>query len=141
MRIFFDTSVFISVFWGGHPGHAASLELLSQATPADSFCGIHTLAEVYANLTAMPIRPVIAPEQAALCIQTIRERCSPVVLTEAEYAATIERTAVRGFKSGMIYAALLLSCAEKAQSEIIYTWDIKHFRMIGPQLADRIRTP
>ncbi len=141
MSIFFDTSVLIAVFWGGHPGHTESMEIFRQATRDDAFCGIHSLAEVYSNLTAMPLRPTTAPERALLAIEEVRRRCSVVELTEEEYVATIERTAQRGFKSGIIYDALLLRCARKVQADVIYTWDTKHFRFIEPELADRIRTP
>ncbi|MEO5924129.1 MAG: PIN domain-containing protein [Bryobacteraceae bacterium] len=141
MRVFFDTSVFIAVFWGNHPGHAESIDAFRHATPSDSFCGIHSLAEVYASMTAMPLRPAIAPEQAALFVEEIQSRCSPVALTEREYVDTIERAAERGLKSGVIYDALLLRCAEKADVDLIYTWNLKHFRAVNPALADKIRTP
>jgi predicted nucleic acid-binding protein len=141
MRVFFDTSVFISVFWGGHPGHTPSMDLFRQATPKHSSCGIHSLAEVYASLTALPLRPSIVPEQAVLSIQEIRNRCSLVALSEDQYSETVEKAAARGLKSSMVYDALLLRCAEKADVEIIYTWNAKHFRAIAPSLAERIQTP
>jgi predicted nucleic acid-binding protein len=138
---FFDTSVLIAAFWGGHPDHEASVKRLGSADRKQSYCGIHTLAEVYAGMTALPVRPMIPPEQALLFVREIRERLTPIVLDENEYFATIEQAAERGFTSGRIYDALLLRCAAKAKARTIYTWNLKHFRDVAPELASRIRTP
>jgi predicted nucleic acid-binding protein len=141
MKAFFDTSVMVAVYWRDHPGHAESIARFSNATPHHSFCGLHSLAEVYATTTALPVRNTITPDQAGLFAQDILRHCTLVALTEDEYASTIERAARKGFKSGMIYDALLMRCAEKSKADVIYTWNLKHFRAIAPELADRIRTP
>jgi len=54
---------------------------------------------------------------------------------------TLRRTANLGRSGGMIYDALLLACARKVQAERIYTWNVKHFQTVAPDLADRIMTP
>jgi predicted nucleic acid-binding protein len=46
-----------------------------------------------------------------------------------------------GFASGRIYDALLLRCAAKVKAQTIYTWNLKHFRAVAPELAGRMRTP
>ncbi len=141
MKEFFDTSVLIGAFWRGHPHHEASLKLLSAANKRRSACAMHTLAEVYATMTALPVKDVIPPDQALLFVQEVRDRLTIVTLTEDEYYATIEQAAALRFTSGRIYDALLLRCATKVKAEAIYTWNLKHFRAIRPALADRIRTP
>jgi predicted nucleic acid-binding protein len=141
MKEFFDTSVLIGAFWRGHPHHDASLKLVSAANKRKSACAVHTLAEVYATMTALPVKDVIPPDQALLFVQEVRDRVTIVTLTENEYYDTIEQAAALGFTSGRIYDALLLRCAAKMKAEVIYTWNLKHFRAISPALADRIRTP
>lgn len=141
MKEFFDTSVLIGAFWRGHPHHEASLKLVSAANKRKSACGVHTLAEVYATMTALPVKDVIPPDQALLFVQEVRDRFTLVTLTEDEYFATIEQAAALRFTSGRIYDALLLRCATKVKAEAIYTWNLKHFRLISPAVADRIRTP
>jgi predicted nucleic acid-binding protein len=141
MKEFFDTSVLIGAFWRGHPHHQASLKLLSAANKRKSACAMHTLAEVYATMTALPVKDVIPPDQALLFVQEVRDRLTLVTLTAEEYYTTIERAADRQFTSGRIYDALLLRCAAKVKAETIYTWNLKHFRAINPTLAGRIRTP
>ena len=92
-------------------------------------------------MTALPVKPLIPPEQALLFVEEIRNRLSLVSLGPEEYYETIQKAADRGLTSGRIYDALLLSCAAKSQAEIIYTWNLKHFHSIAPNLAAFIRTP
>jgi predicted nucleic acid-binding protein len=141
MREFFDTSVLVAAFWGGHPTHQASVKLFGSANKKQSSCGIHSLAEVYAAMTALPVKPPIPPDQAMLFVEEVRGRLTLVSLNEKEYFATIRKAAEQGFTSGRVYDALLLRCALKTKAEIIYTWNLKHFRAIAPELTDRIRTP
>lgn len=141
MKEFFDTSVLIGAFWRGHPHHETSIKLVSAANKRKSACAAHTLAEVYATMTALPVKDVIPPDQAFLFVQEARDRFAIVTLTEDEYYTTIEQAAARGFVSGRVYDALLLRCAAKVKAEVIYTWNLEHFRAISPGAADRMRTP
>jgi predicted nucleic acid-binding protein len=141
MKEFFDTSVLVGAFWRGHPNHEASLRLVSVASKKRSACAAHTLAEVYATMTALPVKDVIPPYQALLFVQEARDRCAIITLTEDEYFDAMERAAARELTSGRIYDALLLHCAAKSKAEVVYTWNLKHFRTIRPDMADCIRTP
>lgn len=141
MKEFFDTSVLVAAFWGGHRDHAASIKLLGTANKKHSTCAMHTLAEVYAAMTALPIRPILPPEQVMLFVQEVRDRLTLVSLDESEYFETIQQAANAGFTSGRVYDALLLRCAVKVKAQTIYTWNLKHFQAIAPGLAARIRTP
>src|SRR6266536_791472 len=141
MKEFFDTSVLVAAFWRGHRDHDASLSLVAAANKKKSACSLHTLVEVYATMTALPVKDVIPPDQALLFVQEVRDRFTVVSLDEDEYFATIERAAERGFTSVRIYDALLLRCAAKIKTEVIYPWNLKPFRTIDPQQADRIQTP
>jgi predicted nucleic acid-binding protein len=141
LREFFDTSVLIAAFWHGHPHHEASIKLFGAATKKRAACGVHTLAEVYAAMTVLPVKPMIPPEQAVLFVEEIPKRLTVVSLNDDEYFETIQKTAELGFASGRIYDALLLRCAAKVKAQTIYTWNLKHFRAVAPELAGRMRTP
>ena len=99
------------------------------------------MAEVYNTLTAMPPALRLAPRDAVLAVETFLQRLTPITLTADEYMETLRRTANIGRSGGMIYDALLLACARKVQAERIYTWNVKHFQTVAPDLADRIMTP
>jgi predicted nucleic acid-binding protein len=141
MREFFDTSVLVAAFWRGHPQHEASLKLVSAANKKKAACAAHSLAEVYATMTALPVKDVIPAEQALLFVQEVRDRFTIVALNEHDYFETIEHAAARGLSSGRVYDALLLRCAAKVKAEVIDTWNLKHFLTISPHQADRVRTP
>jgi predicted nucleic acid-binding protein len=141
MRAFFDTSVLIAAFWSGHPDHEASVKLLGAANRKECACAVHTLAEVYAVMTVLPVKPAIPPEQVMLFVQEVRDRFTLVTLDETAYFATLEQAAERGLTSGRIYDALLLRCAAKVKAQTIYTWNLKHFQAIAPDLAALLRTP
>ena len=59
MKQFFDTSVLIAAFWGSHAQHESSLKLFAAAHKKKSACSLHTLAEVYATMTALPVKQLI----------------------------------------------------------------------------------
>ena len=92
-------------------------------------------------MTALPVKQPISTGQALLLVQEVRQRCTIVTLNEEAYCDTIARASERGFSSGRIYDALLLRCAAKVRAEVIFTWNLKHFRAIDARLADRIRAP
>jgi predicted nucleic acid-binding protein len=137
----FETSVLIAAFWGGHANHEASIQQFAKAEKKLSCCAVHTLAEVYATMTALPVKPLIPPEQVLLFVEEVRKRLSLVALESEEYYETIRKAADRGLTSGRIYDALLMSCAAKSKAEVSYTWNPKHFHSIAPELAAYIRTP
>lgn len=141
MRDFFDTSILVPVFVSTHPHHEDSFRVFEAASKRTSACGAHSLAEVYSVLTRLPLKPPISPESAATFISEIRQRLTVLTLTGDDYFETIESAAKRGISGGRVYDALLLKCAEIADPETIYTWNVKHFQAIAPELADRIRTP
>jgi len=141
MKEFFDTSVLVAAFWRGQREHDASLKLVAAANKKRSACALHTLAEVYATMTVLPVKDIIPPDQALLFVQEVRDRFTVVPLDEEEYYNTIERAAENGLASGRIYDALLLRCAAKFKAETIYTWNVKHFKTIDPKQAAKIQTP
>lgn len=141
MNAFFDTSVLVATFRGDHVHHEPSLRLFAEATPTGSACSVHTLAEIFAVLTALPVKPPISPEHAMLFVDEMRTRLTPVALDPQDYYETLRGTADRGLSGGRIYDALLLHCARKCEAQTIYTWNLKHFQSIAPDLAARMRTP
>jgi predicted nucleic acid-binding protein len=99
------------------------------------------LAELYASLTGMRPPHRLRPDQAALIVDQFRTNLDCITLTAEELYQAIHRTSTLKLPGGIIYDALLLACARKVQAERIYTWNVKHFQMVAPDLADRIGTP
>lgn len=141
MKAFFDTSLLVPVFYSDHPHHRASLELFVQFDRDSGCCGAHSLAEVYATLTRMPGRHRISGEQAMLFVGNVLERLAIVALDGDEVARCLESSAALGIVGGAVYDALLASCAVKAQAEVIYSWNSRHYAQCGPEVTRRLRTP
>jgi predicted nucleic acid-binding protein len=141
LKSFFDTSVLIPTFLEDHEHHETSLEAFLRADKRNGCCGAHSLAEVYAALTRLPGKHRLGGDQVLLFLQNIRERLTIVSLDAEEYFVAIEGAAAVGVAGGTVYDTLLARCALKARAEVIYTWNVKHFQRLGPEIAQRIRTP
>jgi predicted nucleic acid-binding protein len=139
--IFFDTSVLVAACDENHPHYLPSHLRLLEAKKISAGCGAHTLAELYAVLSRLPGSSRQRPEQAALIITDIAGLLEPVALTADEYVAAIRRAAGSSISGGTIYDALLIACARKAKAKMIYTWNVRHFRAVAPELAERIQEP
>lgn len=124
-----------------HPHHEASFECAFMTMPHTSVVAVHTLAEVYSNLTGMPGKQRATPEQALTYLSQIRERFDVVTLNALDYVETISGCVNRGMTGSGVYDALVGQCAVKAGVSILYTWNTKHFLRLGPDVAKLVRTP
>jgi predicted nucleic acid-binding protein len=141
VKVFLDTSVLVATFYQNHEHHAPSFELFFRCNKQDACCGAHSLAEVYSTLTGRPGKDRASQDEALLILGNIRERLEVVVLNESEYYDAIEASADAGIVGGGIYDALLGKCALKSGAHTIYTWNLKHFVRLGPEIARRVATP
>lgn len=141
IKDFIDTSVFIAAFWGDHADHASSLEIFARAEKSATACAAHSLAEVYAVMTVLPVRPPLSADQVLLFVEQIRDKVTIITLNEREYLKTIQDASESRVLGGRIYDALLLAAARKAEPKKVYTWNVTHFRDLAPNWSNRIRTP
>jgi predicted nucleic acid-binding protein len=141
MKHFFDTSALLPVFLEDHAHHEPSLKLFLTANKKQSCCAAHSLAEIYAVVTRLPGKHRLSGDQAVLFLEEVSARFSPVSLSGEEYFLAAKTAASRGIVGGTFYDALIVCCAQKAEAELIYTWNQKHFRQFGPDISRRLRTP
>ena len=139
--IFIDTSVLVATAQVNHEHHTSSKELWNHCTRQGAAVSTHTMAEVYNTLTAMPPGLRLSPRDGVLAVETFLKRLTPVMLTADEYLETLRRTANLGQSGGMIYDALHVACARKVDAAHVYTWNVRHFKLVAPDLAGRIVTP
>lgn len=81
------------------------------------------------------------PAQALACIENIVARFSFTGLKAEEYIAVLQQAAQRHIRGGTVYDALIAHCALKAGADEIYTWNIRHYEMLGPEIVKRLKTP
>ena len=133
MKVLFDTSVLVAGLVEGHPRHERAFPWLSRAKSQEvQLCvASHTLAELYAVLSSLPLKPRIPP---GIAWRLIHENIEPVAklvsLTPVEYGAVIKRLSERGLAGGIVYDALILKAAQKAKVEQVLTLNMKHFKKI-----------
>lgn len=140
MRRFFDSSVLIPVFYADHPEHASSTKLFL-ASGQEDFCALHTLGEVYATLTGLPLRPRISGPEGIAIVKQIRERLTPVTLDVQEYTKALDSASSGAIVGAAAYDALIAHCALKAKVDVLLTWNLRDFRRLGPAVARLVKTP
>ena len=141
MKAFLDTSVLVAAFYEEHEHHEPSFDLFSQQERATACTASHCLAEVYAIVTGMPGKDRASGDEALLFLHDIRNHLGLVTLDQSEYFSVLEDAPATGIIGGTVYDALIAHCALKADAQTIYTWNVKHFKRLGENVAVRVRQP
>jgi predicted nucleic acid-binding protein len=144
MKTLFDTSVIVSGIVESHPMHSKCLPWLQRAIAGDFECVVvtHTLAETYAVLTTLPVKPRISPLVAQKLVYTNLEALAKFVpLTIADYRATIERMAKLGLSGGTVYDALIATVAQRLSVDKLLTLNLDDFRRVWPEGKQVVFTP
>lgn len=83
----------------------------------------------------------MSADQALLSLSVFENRLTIVALDAKEYVVAIRRFAAMGMTGGTMYDALIAACALKAEADVLYTWNIGHFSLLGDEVARKLRTP
>jgi predicted nucleic acid-binding protein len=133
--IFFDTTVLVAASEESHPHYAqARPALLRVATGQDKgFMGQHSIAELFAALTRLPVQPRIHPVEAARIVtDNILPHFAVVPIGKKDYLEALNTMAGGGWIGAKIYDVLLLRCAAKCAVERIYMFNLGDFRQLAP---------
>ena len=141
MKVFFDTSIFVPLVLGHHVHHRASQSVFLKLGRNRGFCAAHSLAETYSTLTRMPPIDRMTADQVMLHVQDIASRLEIIALDALEYVQTMSDLAAAGIAGGAVYDGLIAQCALKAKADVIYTFNQRHFRRLGPEIERRLRLP
>ncbi len=144
MKVLFDTSVLIAAMVEVHPSHDSAFVWLrkAKAKEIEGFICSHTLAESYAVLTKLPISPKISPNMAQRLIRENLLSCTRVIaLTSKDYSSVIDSLTGLGVSGGVIYDALIVQAAKKAQADLLLTLNIKDFKRVCPEHSMSIKSP
>jgi predicted nucleic acid-binding protein len=120
MKALLDTSVLVAALVEPHPEHRRALPWLAKAKSSSTELVIssHTIAELYAVLSTLPVSPRITPGFAwRLIHESIEPHVSIVSLTTSEYIATVRYLSEIGLSGGAVYDALIVKAAQKAEAE------------------------
>ncbi len=143
MKTIFDSSVLIAAFVEAHPKHdAAKLLLERYKKKGEYLVSAHSLAEIYSVLTRAPFTPPITPSIAKkLIAENIEREAKIISLTGKEYLRVVNELVQLGLGGGIIYDAIIVACAKKAQATHIVTTNPKDFSKLVPDGSIRIISP
>ncbi len=142
--VFADTSTLVAAMVQSHPAHERALPWLQKAKAGEIRLAVatHTMAELYAVLTRLPLRPRIGPAVARRLIRENVEAVSRVVeLTSDDYTAVLDRMVELALSGGVIYDALAAHAAGKANATRLLTLNESDFRRVWPDGKERIAAP
>jgi predicted nucleic acid-binding protein len=144
MRVLLDTSVLVAAVVQAHPMHGRALPWLVRGRRGEFQLVVasHTLAEMYAVLTTLPVKPRISPNTAwQLICENVVRRARVVALAAADYRATIKQLAGGGLAGGVVYDALIARAAQKAGVDRLLTLDADDFERVWPDGSGKIAAP
>lgn len=144
MRVLCDTSTLIAGSVQSHPQHTAAVSWLKRAKSGKVTLTVatHSLAECYAVLTKLPLVPKISPTNArSLIKQNIEGVAKIVSLSSADYLSTIQDLMELGLSGGIIYDALILKAAKKANVQKLLTLNVRDYIRLCPNNPSFIISP
>lgn len=144
MKTVFDTSVIVSGIVESHPMHPKCLPWLQRAKAGEVECIVvsNTLAETYAVLTTLPVKPRISPLVAQRLIHNnLQANARIAPLTVADYWNTIQRMTEMGLSGGTVYDALIATVARRLSVDRLLTLNADDFRRVWPEGKHLITTP
>lgn len=144
MKILLDTSVLVAALVEAHPAHERALPWLQRIKAGTDigFVAAHSIAELYAVLSVLPVQPRISPAIANKLIQQdVLDICEIVTLSAQDYNRVIKHLSESNIVGGVTYDAVILSTAFKVEIDRIVTLNKKDFVRIYPDLVDKIILP
>jgi predicted nucleic acid-binding protein len=143
--LFFDTTVLVAASEQSHPQYTQARSALLRVTRRQDrgFMSLHSIAEVFAALTRLPVQPRIHPVEAGRIVtENILSHFEVVCVGKEDYLEALETMTSGGWIGAKIYDALLLRCAARCAAERIYTLNLRDFRQLAPaSLQEKICAP
>jgi predicted nucleic acid-binding protein len=144
MRVLLDTSILVAALIETHTFHELAFNWLEKAKDK-SYEGVisaHSLAELYAILTRLPVQPTISPKEAQQLIKaSVIDVFEIVPLLPRDYDSVIEHLANLRIIGGAVYDGLIMYAAFKVDVDLIVTLNEKDFRRVYPELATKVVPP
>jgi predicted nucleic acid-binding protein len=135
MKICFDTSALVAALLQKHPHHTLAFPQLQAVLSGQTqdYLTTHAVAELFATLTALPLRPKLLPADVQrLITESILPHFTLIPLGHEDYAAAMALTVAQNCSSGAIYDTLHLVGARAAACQKLFTFNLRHFKALAP---------
>jgi predicted nucleic acid-binding protein len=142
-RLAFDTSVLVAALVEPHPLHRRAmpwLEAVSRGETAGE-CTTHALAETWSVLTRLPIDPAIAPPLATVAVERLARLLTVVEVTREAYQRAMQRCSERGLRSGAVFDAVHMVCAEMSGADVLVTFNPGDFTRLAVETGPAVLVP
>jgi predicted nucleic acid-binding protein len=143
VKVAFDTSVIIPAVVSAHPRHSFAFPWLNQAAEGriTGMASWHAFAETWSVLTRIRFDATLSGEAARLIVERIERAIIPHVLASDDYREAISRCSRLGLASGAVFDALHLVCAEKAEADLLVTFNLRDFSSLASSSGPRLLEP
>jgi predicted nucleic acid-binding protein len=145
VKVYLDTNVLVAAVVKDHQHHVQSFDLVKAVKDGalKGCISTHGLAEFYSVITRAPFIPRAHPAEAGRFMDdNILPHFELVALSKDDYKAVLRSCANSGWIGGVVFDALHVHSARKAECDRIYTFNVKDFRALASAaFADRIAAP
>lgn len=145
MKVYLDTNILVAASVQEHQHHVQSFDLVKAVKEGDlkGCISTHGLAEFYSVITRAPFTPRVHPAEAGRFLDdNILPYFELIALSADDYRAVLRSSTSSGLIGGVVFDALHLRSAQKAECDRIYTFNVKDFRALAlSDLADKIAAP
>lgn len=143
MKVYIDTNYAIGLTLQTHDHHGRALTWLKgyKSRALTFHAGLHLLAEAYSTLTNgqyYPFTPAVLRSRLLTNIESMIDLTPQV---GADYTRAFALADALDLRSGGIYDALHLACAERLGAEELWTFNERHFMRFHALTAVRIVVP
>ena len=135
MKVCFDTSTLVAALIQQHPHHSLAFPHLKKVHQgAVKGClTTHGLAELFATLTALPLKPRLSPTDAQQLIEkSVLSYFTVIPLDVGSYEEALRLVVAQNLASGAVYDALHLTGARAMNCNTLLTLNLRHFRALAP---------
>ncbi len=144
MTVLRDTSILVAALVKNHPSHSQAAGWLNQVRAQELECVIssHSVAELYATLSTLRIRPPLTPARAAELIERDVRPCGTIGgLTPRQYVPRVRRLSATGLHGAIIYDAIHAEVARRAKVDLLVTLNRRDFERVGAGRPEQLVSP
>jgi predicted nucleic acid-binding protein len=144
VKVYVDTNIVVGSIVDTHIHYDRCKPLMDEIAGGkyEGFISGHGLTEIYSVLTRTPFVPRFRPTDVwQILSDDILPLLQLVALSNTDYRSIVQDCAGMGFVSGRVHDLAHLRAAEKAGCQRVYTFDVRGFQALAPNLSSRILMP
>jgi predicted nucleic acid-binding protein len=143
VKLAFDTSVLVAALVEPHRFHARAARWVDEVTSGRvaGRCAWHAVAETWSVLTRIPLQPAVSPALAEVAIERLLTWIDPVEVRGEQVREAVRRCSRLGLRSGSVFDALHLVCAESDGADGFVTFNAGDFERLRGDASPPIVVP